>query len=86
MPNTSLINNFNKDRVRIGFVIKNGYPVCGGRGVGDNTVKIISLPAAKALAKRIGGVAHEITEIKHHVAGDPSDTWVSAAGEDWGTK
>ena len=45
-------------RRRLGFVVKNGVPMCGSggfnsHGVGPNTIKITSLGAAKANAKRL---------------------------------
>ena len=82
--------NTNANRNRIGFVLKDGYPICGkggysAHGVSGNTVKILALPQARAWAKRVGGVAHEITQIvsKEDGTGIVCDSYV---GEDWGTK
>jgi len=75
-----------KNRNRIGFVVKDGYPVCnkGTRGVSRNTVKILSLPEAKKWANRIGGEVQEITKIVS--VNENGDTYESRLGEDWGTK
>ena len=57
-------------KVRLGIVVKNGEPNCGrpsyygGGSVGRNTIKIRALPQAKAYAKKIGGVAYEVTKIE----------------------
>lgn len=76
-------------RRRIGFVVKNGRPVCGSggfssHGVGPRTIKIVSLGQAKANAKRIGG---EWLEVKKIIGVDDRGFEFSYfAGIDWGTK
>ncbi len=75
-----------KGRNKLGIIIKNGHPVCGhaSAGVSSNTPRILALPQAKALAKRIGGEAQEIFRI--YSVNDAGDEYVSRLGEDWGTK
>ncbi len=67
-----------------------GYPVCGrntghNSGVSGNTIRILALPQARALAKKIGGKAHEITKIDSVEDGTLHE-YESRIGEDWGTK
>jgi hypothetical protein len=90
--------NTNQNRNRIGMVVKDGYPICGrntgyNSGVSGNTVRILALPQARALAKKVGGKAHEIVKIEsvedgslQTVEDGSLQTYDSILGKDWGTK
>lgn len=82
-------DNKTTKRRRIGFVVKNGRPVCGSggfssHGVGPRTIKIVSLGQAKANAKRIGGAWREVKKIIG--VDDRGYEFAYFSGVDWGTK
>lgn len=83
------MKNTNKNRCRIGFVVKDGYPMCGSnsynsKGVGRHTVKILSLPEAKKMAKRLGGEWREVKSI--FGVDERGFEYSYSIGIDWGTK